>query len=212
MDLKDFRREYLKGGLHREQLSDSPIDQFEQWMKLAIEADVSLDPTAMCLATVDSEGQPSQRVVLLKHFDQQGFVFYTNLESRKAREIAQNSRVSLHFGWLPLERQVIIYGQAEKLSVTESTKYFLTRPRDSQIAAWTSKQSHGISSRQMLEEAFAQMKRKFSEGEIPLPGFWGGYRVVPEKVEFWQGGSNRLHDRFMYSRQGAGWQIERLQP
>ncbi|TCS43905.1 pyridoxamine 5'-phosphate oxidase [Reinekea marinisedimentorum] len=213
MKLEDIRREYTLAGLSREQLVASPIDQFDAWFKQAVDAKLSADPTAMSLATVDSEGQPSQRIVLLKNFDDKGFVFYTNLESHKAKDIAGNNKVSLHFAWTPLERQVIIYGEAEKLSVAEATRYFISRPRESQIAAWTSHQSQKIGSRKLLEQAFDQMKRKFSEGEIPLPSFWGGYRVKPVKIEFWQGRGSRLHDRFIYIKQADGsWALERLQP
>ncbi|AJQ96459.1 pyridoxamine 5'-phosphate oxidase [Gynuella sunshinyii] len=213
MDLSDIRREYLQGGLRRENLLADPIDQFEAWFKDSVKAKVNTDPTAMCMATVGPDGRPSQRIVLLKHFDQRGFVFYTNLGSRKAREIEHNPNVCLHFGWVPLERQVIIYGRARQLSVTETTAYFLSRPRESRIAAWTSHQSQKISGRKMLEQAFAQMKARFAEGDIPLPSFWGGYRVEATEIEFWQGGGNRLHDRFMYSKDETGqWQIDRLQP
>lgn len=212
MKLDDIRREYLQGGLHEADMDSDPIRQFESWLKVALEADLNADPTAMTLATVGPDGQPSQRVVLLKHLDDKGFVFYTNLGSRKAHEISGNSRVCLHFGWLPLERQVIVYGQAIPLTLAENTRYFLSRPRDSQIAAWTSKQSQGVGSRKMLEMMFEQMKHRFHEGEVPLPSFWGGFRVAPSAIEFWQGRANRLHDRLMYRKQEIGWKLERLQP
>ena len=213
MKLEDIRREYLSNGLSREDLAPDPIVQFERWMQQADDAGV-LDITAMTLASVDANGQPSQRVVLLKHVDHQGFVFYTNLESRKAQEITLNNRVSLLFAWLNLNRQIIIQGSAEKLSTTEVMKYFVTRPRNSQLAAWASHQSHPVGSRAMLEQAFDKMKRKFADGKIPLPGFWGGYRVRHQALEFWQGRENRLHDRFQYSRQhdGQNWEIVRLAP
>lgn len=213
MNLEDIRREYTLNGLEKEQLSADPISQFETWMQQAVDAKMSADPTAMSLATVDASGQPSQRIVLLKQLDAKGFVFYTNLGSKKAQDIAENAKVSLHFPWTQLERQVIVYGEAEKLSTAEATRYFITRPRNSQIAAWTSHQSQKVGSRKLLEQAFEQMKNKFKEGEVPLPSFWGGYRVKPVKVEFWQGRGSRLHDRFMYSQDDAGvWQLERLQP
>jgi len=212
MKLEDIRREYTQAGLDRDQLDDHPMVQFERWLAQAMAAKLSADPTAMSLATVDSEGQPSARIVLLKNVDQRGFVFYTNLESHKATDIAGNDKVCLHFAWTPLERQVIVYGRAEKLSLAEAGKYFLTRPRNSQIAAWTSHQSRKIGSRQLLEQAFEQMKYKFGEKEIPLPGFWGGYRVIPTQIEFWQGRGARLHDRYMYRADGAAWQLDRLQP
>lgn len=211
MDIDQIRREYLSGGLHREDLDADPIRQFQSWLQQAIDAEL-VDPTAMTVATVDADGQPSQRTVLVKHCDQNGFVFYTNLGSRKAREITANAKVSLHFAWLPLERQVKICGVAEKLSPAQVLKYFLSRPKDSQIAAWASEQSAPISSRLLLEQKFAEIKQKFSKGEVPLPSFWGGYRVRPHEIEFWQGGANRLHDRFRYQLAGSGWDIERLAP
>jgi len=214
MSLQDNRREYDYGKLTRESLSNSPFDQFTLWMKQAIEAEIQ-DPTAMSVATVSAEGKPWQRMVLLKDFDPRGFVFYTNLGSRKAQEIAANAQVSLHFPWLQLDRQVIIGGRAERLSTVDVLKYFLSRPKGSQLAAWASKQSSRINSRQALETQFAQIKEKFAEGEIPLPDFWGGFRVVPEEIEFWQGGEMRLHDRFSYSRSEDNpndWDISRLSP
>jgi len=212
MSLADERREYRFGKLTRESLDDSPFKQFSLWLSQALAADIC-DPTAMCVATVDDRGRPWQRIVLLKHFDERGFVFYTNLGSRKAREIAGNPQVSLHFPWLPLERQVIAAGAAERLSTTEVLKYFASRPRDSQLAAWASRQSTKLSSRQILEAQFQKMRDRFRQGEVPLPDFWGGFRVVPDEFEFWQGGEQRLHDRFQYLRQGDGsWAISRLAP
>lgn len=211
MSLEDNRREYDYGKLSRESLRDDPFDQFTLWMNQAIEAGVQ-DPTAMSVATVSPEGKPWQRMVLLKGFDAQGFVFYTNLGSRKAQEIEANAQVSLHFPWLQLDRQVIVGGRAELLSTVEVMKYFLSRPKDSQLAAWASKQSSRINSRQALETQFAQIKQKFAKGEIPLPDFWGGYRVVPAEIEFWQGGESRLHDRFCFKRNDDEWDIARLSP
>ena len=214
MSLQDNRREYDYGKLTRESLSASPFDQFTLWMEQAIEASIQ-DPTAMSVATVSAEGKPWQRMVLLKDFDQRGFVFYTNLGSRKAQEIEANAQVSLHFPWLQLDRQVIVGGRAERLSTVDVMKYFLSRPKGSQLAAWASKQSSRINSRQALETQFAQIKEKFAEGEIPLPDFWGGFRVMPEEIEFWQGGEMRLHDRFSYSRSdddSSSWDISRLSP
>ena len=211
MSLQDNRREYDYGKLTRESLSASPFDQFTLWMEQAIEAGIQ-DPTAMSVATVSAEGKPWQRMVLLKDFDQRGFVFYTNLGSRKAQEIEANAQVSLHFPWLQLDRQVIVGGRAERLSTVDVMKYFLSRPKGSQLAAWASKQSSRINSRQALETQFAQIKEKFAEGEIPLPDFWGGFRVVPEEIEFWQGGEQRLHDRFCYKHDNSQWHIARLSP
>lgn len=212
MEVDQFRREYLQGGLHREDLREDPVEQFETWLAQAVAGGIS-DPTAMVLATVDPDNRPWQRIVLLKDFGHQGFVFYTNTESRKAQAMADNPQVSLLFPWNVLERQVIIAGQVEKLSVAEVTRYFLTRPRESQLAAWASAQSRPVSARSVLEEKVLQMKNKFSRGEIPLPSFWGGYRVQPRQIEFWQGGAHRLHDRFLYTRQDdTEWSIERLEP
>lgn len=211
MDISNFRREYLKGGLQRENLAKNPVQQFSAWFEQARKTDIA-DPTAMILATVDPSGKPSQRTVLLKYFDDSGFVFFTNYESRKAREIAHNPRVSLLFVWLELERQIMISGEAKRISAADSARYFMSRPKDSQVAAWVSSQSHTLSSRQMLLQKFSEMKTKFGEGKIPLPSFWGGYKVVPDEYEFWQGRKNRLHDRFHYTPGTDGWQIERLAP
>lgn len=212
MDISHFRREYLQAGLNRSDLEPDPVSQFATWFDQARKTTIA-DPTAMVLATVNKLGQPSQRTVLLKYFDEDGFVFFTNYGSRKADEIEENDRVSLLFVWLELDRQVMINGLAEKISTKDSARYFVSRPRNSQVAAWVSSQSHGLSSRQALMQKFAEMKKKFGEGKIPLPTFWGGYRVVPSEVEFWQGRENRLHDRFMYQlNENRSWSIERLAP
>ena len=210
--LDDIRREYTLGGLHREELPDDPMVLFEKWLEEIRDSEVLPDPTAMSVATVDGTGQPFQRIVLLKRFDQNGFVFFTNLASRKAEHIGENSKVSLLFPWHSLDRQVAVTGIAEPLSTAEVLKYFITRPKDSQIAAWVSKQSSKISARQVLEGKFAEMKAKFSQGEVPLPKFWGGYLVRPTSIEFWQGGEHRLHDRFLYSKTETDWDITRLAP
>ena len=211
MGIEDNRREYDFGKLTRESLLDDPFAQFERWINQAIEFKIQ-DPTAMNVATVDKNGQPWQRMVLLKHFDSSGLVFYTNLESRKSKEIRDNNKVCLHFPWLQLDRQVIVGGRAEPLSSVDVVKYFLSRPKASQMAAWASKQSAPISSREVLEQQFREIKQRFSSGQIPLPEFWGGYRVVPHEIEFWQGGENRLHDRFSYRLNGNNWDISRLSP
>ncbi len=211
MDISNFRREYLKGGLSRSNLADDPVQQFTEWFEQARKTDIA-DPTAMILATVDPSGRPSQRAVLLKYYDSSGYVFFTNYESRKAKEIATNAKVSLLFVWLELERQIMITGDAHKISTAESAKYFMSRPKESQVAAWVSSQSHKLSSRQILMQKFSEMKRKIGEGKVPLPSFWGGYKVVPDEYEFWQGRKNRLHDRFHYIRQEDVWKIERLAP
>ncbi|OQX44773.1 MAG: pyridoxamine 5'-phosphate oxidase, partial [Candidatus Sedimenticola endophacoides] len=192
------RREYTRTTLNRADLDPDPIRQFDAWLREAIEAEL-LDATAMGLATATRDGRPSLRTVLLKFFDQTGFVFYTNLESRKARQIADNPHAALLFHWREFERQIKITGRVETVSNAESLKYFLSRPRDSRIGAWVSAQSSVISSRAVLEQKVAEMKQRFSNREIPLPSFWGGYRVIPEQIEFWQGRTNRLHDRFLYS-------------
>lgn len=211
MDLAEFRKEYSDRGMHREELHADPMRQFELWFQQAIELQLH-EPNAMTLATVDAEGMPYQRTVLLKYFDGEGFVFFTNYSSRKATQIAGNPKVSLLAPWIPLERQVIIQGRAEKISTAESLKYFSSRPRDSQLGAWVSNQSEVITSRKFLMQKLNEIKEKFQHGEIPLPSFWGGYRVVPEMIEFWQGGPARLHDRFLYRREGGAWAIDRLAP
>lgn len=211
MDIGDYRREYAKGGLNKKDLSDAPYGLFEKWFKQAMQADIP-DASAMSLATVSASGKPTQRTVLLKLFDEKGFIFFTNYSSQKSQQISENSNVSLLFPWTILERQIEINGKAEKISTAESLKYFLSRPHGSQLGAWASSQSSPISSRQLLEGQLKKMKEKFIKGEVPLPDFWGGYRVVPETIEFWQGGVNRLHDRFEYRRENDGWIINRLQP
>lgn len=212
VNLEELRRNYAHRSLDLADLQPDPFAQFDTWMRAAIETQL-LEPNAMSLATVGPAGAPSLRTVLLKGFDARGFVFYTNYASRKARELAANAQVALLFQWLPLERQVSVTGRAEKISAAESLKYFLTRPRDSQIGAWASRQSEVITTRSLLEQKFAEMQAKFSAGEIPLPSHWGGFRVTPATFEFWQGRPNRLHDRYRYERQDDGtWQIERLMP
>jgi len=210
-DYSSYRREYTLGGLHRKDISDSPFEQFEKWFSEAVKANIP-DPCAMTLATVSATGKPTQRTVLLKTFDEKGFVFFTNYNSLKAKQIGENPNVSLLFPWTELERQIEINGTAEKISTAESLKYFITRPRGSQLGAWASNQSSHISSRATLENQLKKMKQRFTEGEIPLPDFWGGFRVVPETIEFWQGGEDRLHDRFEYTRDDSSWVINRLEP
>jgi pyridoxamine 5'-phosphate oxidase len=211
MSLQDNRRAYDYGKLSRELLLDDPFNQFKLWMAQALESGI-VDPTAMSVATVDSDGRPWQRMVLLKGFDERGFVFYTNLGSRKATDITSNPQISLQFPWLQLDRQVIVGGVAEPLSDKEVSDYFQSRPTSSQLAAWASKQSSPIASRETLEAQFEAVQQRFGSGDIPLPEFWGGYRVVPEEFEFWQGGEYRLHDRFSFQRNGDSWNILRLSP
>ena len=212
MNVESMRRSATGFALERDELAEDPIIQFEDWFRHACET-VEMDPNAVTLSTVDGSMRPSSRTVLLKSFDERGFVFYTNYESKKAAQIAENPYVSLLFFWSDAARQVKIRGRAERLPGKESLAYFLSRPRGSQIGAWISAQSSIISSRSLLENKFEEIKQKFRDKEVPLPSFWGGYRVVPEEIEFWQGRQNRLHDRFQYTKQEDGsWTIERLAP
>lgn len=207
-----MRRQYASRSLDLADLNADPFSQFDLWMREAIETEL-LEPNAMALATVSATGAPSVRTVLLKGFDARGLVFYTNYTSAKARDLAANTQVACLFQWLPLERQVSVRGRAEKISTEESLKYFLSRPHESQIGAWASQQSQVITTRALLEEKFAEMKNKFQAGQVPLPEFWGGYRIVPQTFEFWQGRPSRLHDRFVYRQEAAqSWQINRLMP
>lgn len=212
MDLADFRRSYTQGRLTESDLTEHPFSLFDKWLKQVVESGIP-DPTAMTVATVDADGQPSQRIVLLKDASEEGFVFFTNLGSNKASDLAANNRISLHFPWYLMERQVKVLGTAEPLSRSRVAKYFLSRPKDSQVAAWASKQSKPISTRELLMTQFSQLKEKFAQGEVPVPDFWGGYLVKPQKIEFWQGGEHRMHDRFEYEKQpDESWTTQRLMP
>jgi pyridoxamine 5'-phosphate oxidase len=211
IDVSSLRRSASGLSLDREDLDIDPIRQFENWFRRACDGD-GLDPNAVALSTVDRDNRPSLRTVLLKVFDERGFVFFTNHGSNKAVHIEDNHHVALLFFWREFGRQVIIRGVAQKIPTKETLNYFIARPRGSQIGAWVSVQSSVISSRSLLEAKFDEMKRKFADKKVPLPTFWGGYRVVPEEIEFWQGRTNRLHDRFLYTRQENGWEIERLAP
>jgi pyridoxamine 5'-phosphate oxidase len=210
-DLSDYRREYALSGLTRKDLLTDPIEQFKRWFEHAEQAEL-LDETAMVLTTVSAENKPSARVVLLKQFDEKGFVFFTNYESEKGQDMAQNPNVTLLFPWTSLERQVEISGTVEKIPTQASADYFHSRPRDSQLGAWVSHQSQVIENRQVLEQRLEHYTEVFADQEIPLPEYWGGYRVVPERIEFWQGRINRLHDRFEYLKKQNGWKINRLSP
>lgn len=212
MRYEDFRREYTAGGLTRDMLDEQPLAQFEAWLAQAVASEL-VDPTAMVIGTVDDQGQPWQRIVLFKGLVDGGFTFYTNYQSNKGRAIEARPCVSLLFPWNPLDRQVIVRGQAERLDRDSSAAYFATRPRESQVAAFASQQSRPVADRDALEQAAATVRERFEGQDIPLPDNWGGFRVVPERVEFWQGGEHRLHDRFVYSLSGDGrWSVEQLQP
>lgn len=211
-DVAALRREYARSGLSRSEMSPDPFSQFRRWFSEATDAGL-VEPNAMVLSTTDGR-RPTSRTVLLKAYDDRGFVFFTNYESRKARDIASDPNVSLLFPWFALERQVAILGRAERIGAAESLAYFASRPRGSRLGAWVSQQSSVINSRRLLEMKWEEVKRKFAEGEVPLPSFWGGFRVVPTELEFWQGRENRLHDRLRYMRAAAGgaWALERLAP
>lgn len=213
MKLHDERRDYERAQLRRAVLKDDPFVQFADWFSAAKASGLLPDPTAFTLATVGREGQPHQRIVLLKDFDTSGFVFYTNYASQKGQDIAANPKVAMHFAWLPLEQQVRIEGAIEKIAATESEAYFHSRPRASQLGALASAQSSPIATRDELEARYHDLTQRYEGQTVPMPENWGGYRIQPQLFEFWQGGKYRLHDRFVYRQATAGaWLIERLQP
>ena len=210
-EVASLRKEYVHATLDEDSVHKSPIDQFTKWFEEAIKAEIN-EPNAMVLATSDKKGFITQRTVLLKAFDKKGFVFYTNYKSRKAQQIDEHPHVSVLFPWYTLERQVAITGTVEKVSMAESIKYFASRPFNSQLGAWVSQQSKVITSRSILEVKLHEMKSKFEEGKVPLPDFWGGFRIIPDSIEFWQGRQSRLHDRILYSKKDEDWVISRLSP
>jgi pyridoxamine 5'-phosphate oxidase len=207
-----LRRDYGQRALDERELPSDPFELLRWWLKEALEAGL-LDPNAVALATVSPDGQPSVRAVLLRDMNERGFVFFTNYESRKAKELQHNPRAAMLFLWVPLERQVRVEGVVERVSDEESDAYFRTRPRGYQLAAWASPQSEPIPDRAFLERRFREMEERFAGQEVPRPPFWGGFRLVPERIEFWQGRRNRLHDRLLYIRQPDGsWRLQRLAP
>ena len=210
VDLTNLRKEFRQNGLKKSDLENDPFKQFSLWFSQALDLGI-LEPSAMSLATAD-QNDIGIRTVLLKYFDDKGFVFFTNYGSKKSKQIEVKPQAALLFPWLDLDRQVKIFGTVEKITTLESIKYFASRPKDSQLGAWASQQSATISSRSLLVSQFESIKNKFSKGEVPLPDFWGGYRVMPENIEFWQGRESRLHDRFIYQRSEGGWNISRLSP
>ena len=210
MNIAELRQEYMRAGLAEAQADPDPVQQFERWFEDALRAKLPL-PNAMTLATVAADGAATARIVLLKGIERGGFVFYTNYRSRKGREIEAKSSACLLFLWSDLERQVRIEGSVEKVSASESDEYFVTRPLGARLSAWASNQSETVASRQILEKAMAEAKQRHGE-HPPRPPHWGGYRVLPQAIEFWQGRADRLHDRLLYSRAGAGWKIQRLAP
>lgn len=211
VNLWDVRRQYTQGHLDESKVAEHPLTQFHAWFE-EYKATQPLESNIMVLATVDANNQPWQRVVLLKSYDEQGLVFFTNYDSFKGQHLHANPKASLHFFWINMERQVQVQGEVEKLSREESAAYFHSRPHSSQLGAWASKQSQPLANRAQLEQQFAQVSAQYQDGEVPLPEFWGGFRVKPTRIEFWQGGANRLHDRVEYRLQQNSWKIQRLNP
>lgn len=211
MNIADLRREYTYSGLSRADLSPNPLDLFNQWFEQARNHLPHIE-NAMTLATANANGMPSVRTVLLKHFNNDGFVFYTNYASRKGQDLAQNPQAALLFQWLEFDRQVVVQGDIEKTSREESAEYFASRPRGSQLAAYVSQQTQPIESREALIESVSQAEQQFANTEVALPDNWGGYRLKASRIEFWQGRPNRLHDRFEYTSRADAWEIHQLSP
>lgn len=209
--LPSLREDYIKGGLLEKDVLTDPFQQFHRWFEDAVSAR-QIEPNAMTLATVDGNGQPHARIVLLKNLDARGFIFFTNYQSDKAQNLDANPRGALVFWWSSLERQVRLEGQIAKISPQESDDYFYSRPLGSQLGAWASPQSQIIDSRQVLDEGLRALEEKYQDQKVPRPEHWGGFRLIPARFEFWQGRSNRLHDRLCYTPDNQGWQIQRLAP
>ena len=206
-----LRREYTHRGLDEQMARRNPLDQFTAWLYEAVDARI-VEPNAMVLATADAQGRPAARAVLLKDFDERGFVFFTNYESRKGHELNENPRASLLFLWKELERQVRVDGPVQRVSREESEAYFRSRPFEARLGAWASPQSRPVAARSTLEAALEALRVRHASQDVPLPPYWGGYRLQPQDMEFWQGRPNRLHDRLLYTRSAAGWTVQRLAP
>jgi len=211
IDIHNIRTDYVKAGLLEDQVKKDAIEQFLNWFNEALKSKV-MEPNAMTIATVSNEGQPNARIVLLKGVDENGFVFFTNYNSKKGQEISENNKIALLFFWPELERQVRVLGEVEKTSIQESETYFHSRPIGSQLGAWASQQSSKIDNRGIIEESLKLVKEKYDSKEIPLPDYWGGYRVIPQQIEFWQGRANRLHDRIVYKKTETSWELHRIAP
>jgi pyridoxamine 5'-phosphate oxidase len=211
VDLSDIRKEYTQGRLDEAKVAEHPVAQFHAWFE-HYRTTAPEEPTVMTVASVDEHGQPWQRILLLKSYDDDGFVFFTNYESNKGRHFATNPKASLHFFWMKVERQVQIQGEVVPMSREEAQAYFHSRPRESQLGAWASQQSRPLASRSELETRFTQLSVEYQDKEVPLPDYWGGYRLVPSRMEFWQGGEHRLHDRVEYQLEREAWTIQRLNP
>ncbi len=211
IDFKQLRQQYSDAGISKDSVSKNPFDQFRLWFDQALDCGIA-EPNGFSLCTVSNDAKPSQRTVLMKSYDKHGFIFYTNYNSRKGRQLAENNAVSMLFPWYELHRQINIEGTAVRVGAKQSAAYFHSRPRGSQVGAWASRQSAVIASRQALVRQKQEIEHRFGDGELPWPDFWGGYRVEPSRFEFWQGRTHRLHDRIIYNRLDDDWEIQRLSP